>query len=152
MRSLTIIILCTLTACFAKNGEFEEVTAEQSDILHEQATVADLVYTPSQHGSAGRGAFVQTSEGGARLYQNIEITIPERYAIVFACEHGKFIVENDQAKAHELWTRLREDQEVTIQYREEYRVTAKVTYQDGTETARQEVRRELVGYDFLDAD
>jgi hypothetical protein len=79
----------------------------------EEATVVDLAYVPSGHGS---GSGVGISMSGDISVSSTSVHIPERYAVVFKCDHGKFVVEGSQHAA--LWKRLSKDQPVTIQYRE----------------------------------
>lgn len=70
------------------------------------------------------------------------VDVEERYAVVFQCQHGKFIIQNDQKQAKELWNQLKQGQEVTVSYKEEF----ETTYDDGKPIARK-----LLKYDFLDA-
>lgn len=116
-----------------------EVKRESSEILYEKATVADLVYTPSSHGSGISPTIDMNLDLGISF---TSVDVEERYAIVFQCQHGKFIIQNDQKQAKELWNRLKQGQEVTVSYKEEF----ETTYDDGKPTARK-----LLKYDFLDA-
>ncbi|MAF13341.1 MAG: hypothetical protein CMI53_00405 [Parcubacteria group bacterium] len=70
-------------------------------------------------------------------------SVSESWAVVFECEHGKFVIQGAKEKHEALWNKLSEGQEVTVQYREEYRVVY-----EGEEV----MSRELVDYDFLDAE
>ena len=119
----------------------ERTKTEYSEVLTEPATVIDLVYTPSRHGSGVGPTFGITGEGDISVGIAItSVNIPERYAVVFRCKHGKFIIQS--AKAKELWQRLKLNQEVTVSYKEVYRTV----YDD-----KKVVSRVLVKYDFLDA-
>lgn len=105
---------------------------EFSNTLAEQVVVADVVYTPSRHGS-GAGTGFDTN--GDIQFTSTTISLPEKYAVVFKCKHGKFIVTGK-----ELWSRLVEGDSVTVLYREEYKVT------------KDHESKELVGYDFLNVE
>ena len=119
----------------------ERTKTENSEGLTEPATLIDLVYMPSRHGSGVGPTFGMTSGGDASIGIAItSVDIPERYAVVFRCQHGKFIIQS--AKAKELWQRLKLNQEVTVSYKEVYRTV----YDD-----KKVVSRVLVKYDFLDA-
>lgn len=89
--------------------------------MTEKAKVCQLIYTPSQHGS--------TIAPGVDTKGKVNITfvsvdIPEKYAVVFECQHGKFIIEDEgkESRAHRLWSRLKDGQEVTVRYAEVYSV------------------------------
>lgn len=122
---------------------FVETDREYSATLTEPAEVADLVYVPRRHGT-GEGIGVDLNLNPSLV--STDVTIPQKYAVVFQCQHGKFIIEGNQEKAKELWNRLKEGQQVTVSYREVYDVTYTTT--DGV---KRETARQLVDYDFLDA-
>lgn len=107
---------------------------EYSETLTEQATVDDVVFAPSQHGSSSGIAIDGNGRAGPTFSS---VSIPEKYAIVFRCQHGKFVVQGEGEKYRLLWERLHRGQCVDVTYREEY-----VVREDG---------RVLTGYDFLDA-
>jgi len=118
----------------------QKIVTEKSDILTEPATVADLVYMPSRHGSASGPTIGMT---GGELSVGVAVTsvsIPEQYAVVFQCQHGKFVIQSKKAK--DLWNRLTVGQKVTVSYREIY----KAVYED-----KKLISRSLEKYDFLDA-
>lgn len=131
-------VLAPISAC-----TYQESKEEYSPNLTETATVVDLVYTPRRHGS---GDGVGLTTGGDLAFTSTSVTVPERYAVVFQCQHGKFIIENDQEQTKALWNRLKEGQEVTVTYREVYRLTYMV--KDGQRTP---LHRELKDYDFINA-
>ena len=119
----------------------KKAVLEYSEVLTEPATVVDLVYTPSLHGGGVGPTFGMSGSGDATLGLAItSVNVPERYAVVFLCQHGKFIIQS--AKAKELWQRLKLNQEVTVSYKEVYRTV----YDDN-----KVVSRALIKYDFLDA-
>lgn len=102
--------------------------------LTESGTVHDTAFVPKGHGSDTAVGF-NTGKGGGVTITPVSITIPERYAVIFKCEHGKFVIDGNTGK--ELYKRLERGDSVTIRYREVYRVTR-------TET-------NLVDLDFVDA-
>jgi hypothetical protein len=107
---------------------------EYSETLTEQAAVLDVIYQPSQHGG---GMGVGMSMSGNMVVTSNSVDIPAKYAVVFECQHGKFIIEGTGEKHKALWQRLKAGQRVTVTYREQWRVDDKT--------------RTLVKYDFLDA-
>lgn len=136
MRIARVVVVC-LAAILGAGCQ--KVVIEYSDVLTEPATVVDLVFSPSRHGSGVGPTIDLTGEGGIGIAIT-SVSIPERYAVVFQCPHGKFIIQSEKAK--ELWKRLKVGQEVTVTYKEKYRTT----YED-----EKVVSRILVKYDFLDA-
>lgn len=107
---------------------------EYSNTMTEQATIEDVVFAPSQHGSSSGIAIDGKGRAGPTFSS---VSIPEKYAIVFRCSHGKFVVQGEGSKYRSLWGRLHRGQCVDVTYREEYIV--------------RENGRVLTGYDFLDA-
>ena len=102
-------------------------------LLTEKAKVLQTCYTPGSHASG-----IGLTTGGDVAF--VSTSVEPTWAIVFECRHGRFIVE-DQGKgsrAHKLWDRLKEGQEVTIEYHEKYT-------EDSTG------QRTVVGYKFVDA-
>lgn len=102
--------------------------------LTESGTVQDTVFAPKGRGSDTTVGF-NTGNGGGVTITPVNITIPERYAIVLECERGKFVIDGKTGKR--LYQTLKRGDNVTIRYREVYRVTK-------TET-------NLVGLYFVDA-
>jgi hypothetical protein len=133
----------------------KDTVSEQklSPELTEKATVADLVYTPSNHGSNINPSVHITSEGDLGLGLTFtEVDIPEKYAVVFQCQHGKFIVQDNQKKAKELWNRLKTGQEVMVWYNEVYQEDYAVNRTWwGKELSRELIARKLLKYRFNDA-
>jgi len=134
MVVVVIIGILFAIAVPAFNRMRQRQNLEFSDTLTEQAVVADVVYTPSRHGS-GSGTGFDTH--GDLSFTDMKIDIPEKYAVVFKCQHGKFIVTGK-----ELWDHLAEGDSVRVFYREEY----KMIKRDG------DTERHLVGYDFLNVE
>ncbi len=128
----------------------KETRTELSDILHEDAVVSETVYTPSRHGSgSGVGPTFDVTDGNVGIaFTSININIPEKYAVVFKCQHGKFIVEGTDIEHKSLWKKLSQGQEVDISYREVFNSVYDDIDGDGKKDL---VSRTLVDYDFLDA-
>lgn len=113
-------IFAVLVAGCAKTEYSEERT--------ELAEITEVVYTPSQHGF---GTGVGMSMKGNPVVTTNNITVPETFAVVFKCEHGKFIVQRKDA-----WAKAVVGARVMVRYREVYEVTDEA--------------RTLVKYDFID--
>jgi hypothetical protein len=107
---------------------------EYSAQLEELATVEDVIFAPSQHGS---GVSPGMTSSGKLTMSITTVDIPEKYAIVFQCPHGKFVIEGSGERYKTLWSRLSKGQRVVVLYREEYLVT--------------EHERSLRKLDFIDA-
>ena len=91
---------------------------EEGPVQTEDAVVVDLPYVPSGHGS-GVGVGLTTS--GSMAVSSISTDIPARYATVFQCQHGRFVVEGHEA----MWKRLKVGQKVTVYYTEQWRSQGK---------------------------
>lgn len=99
--------------------------------LSEPAEVDSLAFVPEGHGS-GSGL---TSNGHTVF---TSVYIPARYAVVFHCQHGKFVIEGDDDRHRALWEKFKEHDQVTVRYREKLE-----HHDDGNR---------VVGLDFLDAE
>lgn len=139
MRNLVIIALLISSCSFEKT--------EYSQLMTEPALVVDSIYSPSTHESS-----VKTNleyrfdwwDGDYRLMPVTRptiVTVPPKYAIIFQCPHGKFVIDS-QENGERLWRKLTPGQRVVIHYREIF----KVKYDDG-----KCLYRNLCGYDFIDA-
>lgn len=120
---------------------------EESGVIYEDAIVSETVYSPSRHGSDLAPTIDITGEGGLGV-AIVDVQIPEKYAIVFKCQHGKFIVEGTDRKHKELWGRFNRGDSVTVSYKEMYKSTYKDTDCDGK---KELIHKSLIGYDFLEA-
>lgn len=116
---------------------WEKERTEYSATLTETGEIYDTAFVPKGHGSDVKMHF--DSEGNVSLTP-VTVNIPERYAIVFKCQHGKFVIDGDKAKG--LYNRFNRGDRVIIQYREIIRVHL---------TDDKETSREVYGLDFLDA-
>jgi len=138
-----------LSSSFVLGCSGRETRREVSDILHEDAIVVDVVYTPSRHGSgAGLGPTIDFDGNIGISFSSVSVNIPEKYAVVFKCEHGKFISAGTDARHKELWERLQEGQDVDVTYREIFESTYEDIDKDGKKDL---IKRKLIAYDFLDA-
>ncbi len=149
------IVFFTLfaTALFIFSGcQYQRET--KSEVLHELAVVVNLVYTPPTHETTieptlmgGKGLGIGVSgEVGLGIGHGLQITsvdVPPEYAVVFRCQHGKFIVRHKEVY-DELLTH--EGDTVEVAYQEVYREVFET--RDGRDTV---LSRTLTKYDFLDA-
>jgi len=118
MKMLMMLVLClalALTGCIGRYENGPELT--------ERVVVTEVVYTPATHGSG-----VGMSTGGNAVFTSVS-TEPV-YAVVFQCDHGKFIV-----KRRDVWEQCVVGDTLVCHYREQFWVT--------------ETERKLVDYDFL---
>jgi hypothetical protein len=143
-----LFLLLVLSFAFVACGPYNKTVKEFSAILEEDATVVDLVYTPSRHGSgSGIGPTFDTDGNLGIAFTNITVDIPEKYAIVFKCQHGKFIIECNTPERRKLWNDLDEGQKVKVKYREAWLVTYRVEKKEKTPIAKA-----LKDYWFLTAE
>lgn len=112
---------------------------EYGPTLTEEGEIYDTAYVPAGHGSDTAVGF-NTGKGGGVTITPVSIDIPERYAVVFKCQHGKFVIAGEKAKG--LYQRFERGDKCTIEYREVIRVEMK----DGREASRR-----VYDLDFLDA-
>ncbi len=130
---LTLILVTGLTGC-------KNVKIEYSAQMEEKGVVNDVIFTPSSHTTTLTPGM--DFDGNSTLHITSS-SVPEKFSVIFFCEHKvKFVIQGSDEFHRELWKKLRRDQAVTIVYREVYRVT----YEHG-----EMLTRELVDYDFLDA-
>lgn len=105
---------------------------EQSKVLKEKVRVVALVYNPGVHDSSV-GPTINFNGGVGIGISSIDV--PPYWAVVFECQHGRFIVE-DKA----LWKAVYQDSVYTCLYTEIY----KTEYKNDVV-----ISRVLVKYDFL---
>jgi hypothetical protein len=105
--SLAVILAAGLMLLSGCNGRY----TKGGPVLTEQGRVADLPYVPSGHGS-GSGFAINSKGGLSPTFTSV--SIPARYAIVFECTHGRFVIEGHA----ELWKRLHVGELVDIHYYE----------------------------------
>ena len=89
-------------------------------VLTEAGTVYDTCYIPKGHGSdvAVGNTFADGKVGIS--VTPIDVTIPARHAVVFQCQHGKFVV--DGQRGAELYSCLDRGDKVMITYCEVFEV------------------------------
>ena len=138
------LALGTLTGCRVTHTEV-------SDVLHEDAKVVQTIYSPSRHGSGVSPQInnLFSDDGPSFELEITSIDMSEEYAVVFECQHGKFVSEGSDQRHKDLWSRLKEGQEVDVTYKEIYRTTYEED-KDG-DGEKDLVERVLTGFDFLDA-
>ena len=143
LRTMVLGASVLLASCSKR-----EERTELSDILHEDAAVSETVYCPSRHGSDVAPTMTSTGNGVSIGATVVTIDIPEKYAVVFKCKYGKFIIEGTDQRHRDLWQRFTQGQEVDVTYREVF----KSIYDDTKGTGKVElIEKKLVKYDFLDA-
>ena len=146
---------------------------EQSGDLREKGVVVNLIYTPSKHemhlgktmmndyNNPLGGVDMQGNKGivvgniNGETVQISSSTIPEKYGVVFQCEHGRtFCIqgdnnEGDVSKYKILYDKLNGhvNDSVYITYQEVY----EVTYEKNDAGKKVETKRVLVDLDFIDA-
>jgi hypothetical protein len=140
MKKINMLLVLAIVAAFLVGCDVERTEYENSGIMTESATVVDLVYMPKNHGSSIGPTIDMNLRFGVALS---DVDMPEKYAIVFECQHGKFVVEHDQVKMKGLYQMLHRDQKVIVTYQEVYEVTKK-----GGEIV---TPRKLVKFHFIDA-
>jgi hypothetical protein len=142
------IALVAIAVGAVTNAERNFVRYESSAVMQEPATVSDLIFTPANHASDVSPTFGVDMNGNANIgFAVTSVTMPEKYAVVFECEHGKFIIQKDQQQAKKLWRTLKKGQAVTVYYKEVYRITE----YGKPNGPKQFVSKELAKYDFLNA-
>jgi aspartate-semialdehyde dehydrogenase len=124
---LSVICLFIITGC---------VETQYSEVLREDATVDETVFSPSQHGTTV-GPVIGMN---GNVHMAVTSTyVPENYGIVFHCKHGKFIVRGSDQFHKTLWSRLQRGDSVVVDYKEVYEVDKEA------KTCR------LVDFKFIDA-
>ncbi len=122
-KVLVLLLLLVALGCDLPRTEY-------SKDLEEPATVCETVYTPATHGESF-GPTISLS--GKIGFASVDVDTQESFAVVFKCQHGKFIV-----KRKDIWEKLKSGDNVTVKYREVYRVV------EGSKPV-------LTDYDFIDA-
>ncbi|HLD55008.1 MAG TPA: hypothetical protein VJB35_01985 [Candidatus Nanoarchaeia archaeon] len=138
----------------------KEIKTEVSNVLHEDAIVITKIYTPSRHDTdielkamnlmeeeEGFGSVSMDYDGdfGIGIGNGLQISsseVPEKYGVVFKCQHGTFTSQGSDERHKELYRKLQDNQGVDVTYKEIYRTTY-----DKNDL----VERVLTGFDFLDA-
>ncbi len=79
--------------------------------LAEQGEVYETCFIPKGHGS---GSSVGISTDGALTTSSTSLEIPARYAVVFKCSHGKFVIDGERGQY--LYKKLSKGDRVNIRY------------------------------------
>ena len=157
-------VILFLTLIFFIIAGCKDIRTEYSDVLHERATVVTLIYSPSEHKTELTNTAFSIDDdnvigtdydgnAGIKISDNYQITsttIPEKYGVVFQCQHGTFTVEGSAQKYKVLHDKLREDIKDTVEilYKEKYSVTYEDNNKDGVNEVTSKVLQSL---DFIDA-
>ena len=143
MKTLTKLLIPFFAGSLVIGGCKEQTKYENSEILYEKGKVITTLYS-KKHNDSSTGFGMTT--GGDLAVTSTSITIPERWGVVFRCEHkNKFPIMGKDEKYKKLWEKLDEGDSVKISYKEIY----KVRYNRKTE---QIINKELIDYDFVDAE
>lgn len=148
-KSLELLMLSVM-ATTASCGDFPVTRLEYSDIKKERGVVVDTYHTDAHSHSEITMSPSFDMDGNASLSLGSSTTsLPETWGVYFRCEHNtKFPIDGSEQRHKELWEKLDPGMDVTITYREQY----KNTYEDRDHNGERElVNRELVDFDFLDA-
>jgi len=125
LRIAFIVVFCLLLGGCGPTVQFSEELTEPGEVY-------DTAFIPKGHGSDTAVGF---STNGDLTVTPIDIDIPERFAMIFKCQHGKFVVDSE--KARDLYQRLERGDKVIIHYRTVFHVINN--------------KRQAVDLDFLDA-
>ena len=79
---------------------------------------------PKGHGSDVAVGFSTSGKGGMTVTP-IDVDIPERYAVVFKCRHGKFVIDGERGEA--CYKKLEKGDQVIVTYCEKFKVTKNST-------------------------
>ena len=138
---LAVLCVLILDGC-------EIVKTEHSDILQEEAVVVSTIHTPSKHNMAvGLSAVDFSGNPGISLGNGLQVsqtTVPEKFAVLFRCPHGEFVIEKKP-----IYDRFQNQagQKVYVWYREIYRTI----YREEEHGETVLVNRALTKYEFVDA-
>lgn len=102
--------------------------------MTEAGEIYDTCFVPQGHASDTAIGY-NTGKGGGVTLTPVNVDIPARYAVVFKCQHGKFVIEGEQGQA--LYKQFNRGDEVTIHYCEVFEIKEK--------------RTNVVGLHFLNA-
>lgn len=117
------VILLLLTGCNQ---------VEYSNVLIEEGEVYDTAFVPAGHGHG-------TNITPDLMVESVVVNIPEQYAVMFKCQHGKFAIVGENGKR--LYHKLDRGDKVYIKYREKIAILRV----DGKTV------KEIIDFDFLDA-
>jgi hypothetical protein len=95
------------------------VQYQDGPVKTESGIVYDTCYVPSGHGS---DIAVGITGNGQVSITPIDLNIPARWAVVFQCEHGKFVI--DGARGEHCYQRLQRGDKVTIKYCDRFAVSS----------------------------
>ena len=87
--------------------------------ITEPGEVYDTCFVPKGHGSDVAIGYSMAGKGGVTVTP-VDIDIPARYAIVFKCQHGKFVIDGERGER--LYKKLSKGDHVTIRYCECFEV------------------------------
>ena len=162
MKKICLFIVLVSASLLLVPG-CKEIKREKSDVMHEPGKVIVATHSPSRHDIGIGKKMMDNPLGlGSTDWQGREgyavgdvvishTEVPEKFGVVFQCQHGEFTIEGSKPKHKALYDKLKDWQGkmVDITYMEEYRVTYEDKDEDGT---KEETSRVLIDLDFLDAE
>jgi len=165
---IAVVVLATIVLLLSSCGYEREV----SPLLHEDAIIIAMIYTPSEHRTkitktfnddivnplvghdinGNSGIKIGSIDGEA--VQVTSTTIPAQYGVVFQCQHGTFTIQGAEtwngkvSKYKILYDKLygHVHENVDVIYQEIYSVKY-----DNVDNKKIEIERKLVDLDFIDA-
>lgn len=129
IKWLAVLVLVVICGC-----DFTQYV--NGPALTEVGEVYDSCYVPSGHGSDTVVGY-NTGKNGGITITPVTINIPARYAIVFKCQHGKFVIDGERGEV--LYNKLSKGDTVNIIYCQELEVYRKAAITN------------IIGLHFLDA-
>src|SRR3989344_829920 len=127
MKQIFLLIIILSLNC-------KETRYESSEILYEDATIMNTLYTPSTHRTElGFGPTINM-DGDIEFRPKItSVTTPENFAVIFECQHGGFISQGSDNRHKLLFERFkrRAGAKVEVSYKELYRCVYEDTTGDG---------------------
>ena len=138
MNKLSVIVLTLFCWACGPTTEWEWTPLHQ-----EEAKVLDTIYIPGTSGHTN-GSMGFSTSGDLVFTGGESVTTYDKYAIVFECQHGKFVIEDSGkgSRAHGLWMKLNRNDTCIVDYKMVNLITK---YKDKPPT------RQFVKFHFIDA-
>lgn len=102
------LIALAVAICWAFSGCTQRKYGPE---LTESAEIYDTCFVPKGHGS---DVAIGMTTKGSMTVTPIDINIPARFAVVFKCQHGKFVIDGQRGEA--LYERFSKGDKVTVKY------------------------------------
>lgn len=115
LKNLIPVLLVLLSGCVERHNGPE---------LSEPGEVYDTCFVPKGHGHDVAVGYNAGKRGGVTITP-VNINIPARFAVVFKCQHGKFVI--DGPRGERLYKKLSKGDRVVIRYCEVLEVKDGIT-------------------------